>query len=596
MVKSRTIRLLTGLCCGVQLVVVTTIPIFGSSQIVHAESSALYDAQFGCTTDGNASGNGTQGESEIRNKIVEIAQTRVDKKIPYKYGGDDWEGGLDCSALVQQSYQKAGAGDLPRTSQEQSKKVKKIDKSQLKKGDLIFSHGGVGEASHVAIYAGDDQLIEEPDENMTAQKVPLSTYHNQELWFGTIEIKGDSSGNGSSSGSGTVSGDVAKNIDDIYKVMNGQYGFSATSIVGILANFKKESGINPHAVEGHFGSNANDIDYIKQFTDGSMGIGYGQWTAGRHTELVKWAKDHFNGEWWTTEAQLDFMFNGDGGFVAILKNYALNASDDVVQNTIDFHGKWEISADSPEVVANSRGGFAKEIWSYMQSKGMTASKDESKINKIVGGTSGSGSNNSSSSATGKVEDACATDEDASNGTSGGGSMGKEGKLNGKHGQVVKSMTYDEALKQYGNQISLPKFKAPDWSTSPFQGGLQGQCTELTWAYMSQLYDGSQPTMGNGGFVWESYKAQGAKITNKPTVGYGFSASDGWLWAVGSAGHTGVVIAVFDDGSFLCANFNVPPTQAPQRGVSVTLVDGVDGSDNVHFFSGVGKPKVASETN
>ncbi|HBD2375280.1 TPA: amidase, partial [Enterococcus faecium] len=74
----------------------------------------------------------------------------------------------------------------------------------------------------------------------------------------------------------------------------------------------------------------------------------------------------------------------------------------------------------------------------------------------------------------------------------------------------------------------------------------------------------------------------------------FSASDGWLWAVGDAGHTGVVIAVFEDGSFLCANFNVPPTQAPTRGVSVTLIDGVDGSDNVHFFSGVGKAKFEIE--
>ena len=74
--------------------------------------------------------------------------------------------------------------------------------------------------------------------------------------------------------------------------------------------------------------------------------------------------------------------------------------------------------------------------------------------------------------------------------------------------------------------------------------------------MSQLYDGNQPTLGNGGYVWESYKSAGAKVTNKPIVGYAFSALDGWLWAVGSAGHTGVVIAVFDDGwIILCANFN-----------------------------------------
>ncbi|HBA0647115.1 TPA: CHAP domain-containing protein, partial [Enterococcus faecium] len=262
----------------------------------------------------------------------------------------------------------------------------------------------------------------------------------------------------------------------------------------------------------------------------------------------------------------------DGGFVGILKDYALNASDDVVENAVTFHKNWEISADSESAVIAVRGENAKEIWKYMKSKGMDGAKDESKINKISGGSStGDGSNNSSSSASGTVEDACATTDDAN---SGSGSIGKEGKINGKKGQVIANMTYEEALKKYGKAITLPKFKEPDWSTSPFNGIYQGQCTELTWAYMSQLYDGNQPTTGNGGYVWESYKSAGAKITNKPIVGYGFSASDGWLWAVGDAGHTGVVIAVFEDGSFLCANFNVPPTQAPTRGVSVTLIDGV----------------------
>ena len=170
-------------------------------------------------------------------------------------------------------------------------------------------------------------------------------------------------------------------------------------------------------------------------------------------------------------------------------------------------------------------------------------------------------------------------------------MGKSTKLNGKHGQVVKNMKYEDALKEYGHVMTLPKFKEPDWSTSPFNGRYSGQCTELTWAYMSQLYDGTQPTMGDGGVVYKSYEAAGAKVTDKPTVGYGFSASDGYLWAVGGYGHTGVVVGVFDDGSFLCANFNVPPTQAPARGVTITLIDGMDETGNVKFFSGVGNAKV-----
>ncbi|HAQ9351243.1 TPA: amidase, partial [Enterococcus faecium] len=190
----------------------------------------------------------------------------------------------------------------------------------------------------------------------------------------------DSDGN--DTGSGAVTGDVAKNIEDIYKYMNGEYGLSGASIAGILGNWKQESGIDPRTVEGYYGDGQREVDFIKQFTDGLMGIGYGQWTAGRHTALVDWSKKNNGGSWWTTEAQLDFMFKGDGGFVGILKDYALNASDDVVENAVTFHKNWEISADSESAVIAVRGENAKEIWKYMKSKGMDGAKDESKINKI----------------------------------------------------------------------------------------------------------------------------------------------------------------------------------------------------------------------
>lgn len=395
--------------------------------------------------------------------------------------------------------------------------------------------------------------------------------------------------------------EVEKNIKDIYTYAHDIYGLSGQAIAGILANWKIESGIIPHAVEGDFTMpGGRSIETAKANTNGLMGIGYGQWTAGRHTALVNWSKKDFKGEWWTTKAQLDFMFKGDGGFVAILKSYALTSSDDVMNNTILFHNTWEISADSPEKVIAQRGGAAKEIWEFMKKEGMDGKKDESKINKIEGDAN-AGGNDSSSSAGGTIEDVCGSDGSGVT----GGKLGQSTKVNGKHGNITKMMSYDDALKEYGSTITLPKFdyKSYDWGSTPFQvtGGidLRGQCTELTWAMMSFLYDGKQPTIGNGGEVWKSYKDAGAKITKNPTVGYGFSASGGYLGAVsggeyGDAGHTGVVLAVFDDGSFLAANFNIPPHAAPERYITVTLIDGVDGSDGVTFFSGVGKPKIDSE--
>lgn len=549
------------------------------SEEAYAINPAIYDAQFNCGTTGTeVKGSGIT--DSVRAKIVELAKTRLG--VPYEWGGTDWESGMDCSAFTMLTYQKAGL-QLPRTSQEQSKVVKKIDKEAAKEGDLVF-WGEVGKSTHVAIYLGEDQIIHEPDLGEVCKIQDLYGEH----WFGTIDgldEKNDSKGDEEETSEYDLPN--VQNIKPIYDYMNGTWGLSVEAIAGILGNWVVESRINHYSVEGNF-SPTKEAAIAAE--NGLMGVGYGQWTAGRHTALVNWGKEHFNGKWYESEAQLDFMFKGDGGFVAILKNYALNSTDSAVDNAVEFHRVWEISADSPSIIAQYRGEPAKRALAYMKANGMNGKKDTDKINLMGTGEEGDGKE-SSSNVGGTVEDVCETDEVGQNQNNGSGEMGQSTQINGKHGQVIKNMRYEDALKEYGNAITLPKFQEPDWSTSPFQGILQGQCTELTWAYMSQLYDGQQPTMGHGGFVWQSYEAAGAKVTDKPTVGYGFSASDGYLWAVGEYGHTGVVVGVFDDGSFLTANFNIPPTQAPTRGVTITLIDGVDKTGSVKFFSGVGNAKV-----
>ena len=72
----------------------------------------------------------------------------------YRYGGtgpNSW----DCSGLTQRSWKAAGK-KIPRTSQAQSRFGKKVKKSKLKKGDLVFFYSG---KSHVGIYAGKGKVI-----------------------------------------------------------------------------------------------------------------------------------------------------------------------------------------------------------------------------------------------------------------------------------------------------------------------------------------------------------------------------------------------------------------------------------------------------
>lgn len=169
--------------------------------------------------------------------------------------------------------------------------------------------------------------------------------------------------------------------------------------------------------------------------------------------------------------------------------------------------------------------------------------------------------------------------------------------NGKNATLMAgSWTYDNIPKKYKDAIGIPRFDT-SYLNKPgnhfVNTGNRGQCTELTWAYMNQIHGQGQPPddgqITNGQRVWEVYKARGSKTTHSPTVGYGFSSKPPYIQAATpGVGHTGIVAAVFDDGSFLTANYNIPPHIAPSRIIVYSLINGVpkDGGSNFMFFGGV----------
>ena len=72
----------------------------------------------------------------------------------YAYGGtgpNRW----DCSGLTQAAYKAAGV-KLPHNSRAQMKYGRKVSKSALKPGDLVFFYSPV---SHVALYAGGGKVL-----------------------------------------------------------------------------------------------------------------------------------------------------------------------------------------------------------------------------------------------------------------------------------------------------------------------------------------------------------------------------------------------------------------------------------------------------
>jgi cell wall-associated NlpC family hydrolase len=93
--------------------------------------------------------------SEQGKKAVSYATAQIGK--PYQWGAEGPKT-YDCSGLTSQAWISAGQG-IPRTSQEQWKRLRHIDIEDMRPGDLIIYFD---DASHVAMYVGDGAIVHAP--------------------------------------------------------------------------------------------------------------------------------------------------------------------------------------------------------------------------------------------------------------------------------------------------------------------------------------------------------------------------------------------------------------------------------------------------
>ncbi len=97
------------------------------------------------------------------NRVLLAAQELLG--VPYKYGGETPEEGLDCSGLVLYALKQEGF-ELPRTAHAQYRATHPIQKAELQPGDLVFFRIRRGRhIDHVGIYLGESQFIHAPSHN-----------------------------------------------------------------------------------------------------------------------------------------------------------------------------------------------------------------------------------------------------------------------------------------------------------------------------------------------------------------------------------------------------------------------------------------------
>lgn len=76
----------------------------------------------------------------------------------YRWGGQS-PAGFDCSGFVRFMYEKAFNMQLPRSAREMSAVGCKVQREELKPGDLVFFQTGKNGINHVGIFIGADTFI-----------------------------------------------------------------------------------------------------------------------------------------------------------------------------------------------------------------------------------------------------------------------------------------------------------------------------------------------------------------------------------------------------------------------------------------------------
>ncbi len=110
--------------------------------------------------------------------------------VNYKWGGNNPDGGLDCSGLVRYVFQQVTGVTLPRTSREMGRMGEKIAMKDLMPGDLVFFNTRRFAYSHVGIYLGDNRFIHAPNRGSEVEIVQITDAYWRKHFNGARRLVG----------------------------------------------------------------------------------------------------------------------------------------------------------------------------------------------------------------------------------------------------------------------------------------------------------------------------------------------------------------------------------------------------------------------
>jgi peptidoglycan endopeptidase LytE len=109
--------------------------------------------------------------------------------VPYRLGGSTLKG-IDCSAFVKKIYEIFNI-QLPRTTWEQFRIGKRVGKSELEEGDLVFFKVPTRRASnrHVGIYIGNDEFVHASSRTREVRVDSLNTPYFSKRFMNGVRLK-----------------------------------------------------------------------------------------------------------------------------------------------------------------------------------------------------------------------------------------------------------------------------------------------------------------------------------------------------------------------------------------------------------------------
>ncbi|MEU6180403.1 C40 family peptidase [Streptomyces coeruleorubidus] len=136
------------------------------------EAQKKFMASGALSISGADGSNGARGSSVRRpsaegGRAVSYAVRQLGK--PYEWGAEGPKS-YDCSGLTSQAWAEAGT-PIPRTSQEQWKRLKRVPLTELRPGDLVVYFP---KATHVALYLGDGMVVQAPRPGAKVKVSPIA--------------------------------------------------------------------------------------------------------------------------------------------------------------------------------------------------------------------------------------------------------------------------------------------------------------------------------------------------------------------------------------------------------------------------------------